>query len=138
MELDELVNEREADSRSLVASALNAFDAVEAFEDTRQLVFGNAGSGIFHFEQRPLVPCRNRHDDAPLQGELERVRNKVEDDLLPHVAIDMDGPGIVVAVDLEVEPRPFHGRSERAGQIRRDGAEIDRLEPRAHASRFDS
>ena len=43
---------------------------------------------------RPRPPCRRRRPDLngdfALEGELERVGEKVEDDLLPHVAVDID------------------------------------------------
>ena len=34
--------------------------------------------------------ARRRHGDPPVERELERVREQVEDDLLPHLAVDVD------------------------------------------------
>ena len=41
------------------------------------------------------------------------------------------------AVDLEAQPRPLHGRAEHAGQLRGDRRELDGLEVRLHAARFE-
>ena len=68
-------------------------DAMEALEQMRQLGLGNAGAGVAHAElgaARRRLLGRTSTAISPSKVNLKRVRQQVEDDLLPHVAIDMD------------------------------------------------
>ena len=88
MQFHELLGESEADACALIGSAPRAFDAMKALEDTRQFVFGNAGAGIGNGEKRMVaVSVRTTHGDGAFKGEFERVREKVEDNFLPHIAV---------------------------------------------------
>ena len=60
--------------------------------------------------------------DGSLQGEFEGVGEEVEDDLLPHVEVDVDRLGERLAVDAIGEAGAFHGGAEDAGQLRGAGA----------------
>ena len=68
-----------------------------------------------------------RDPDLPLERELERVREQVENDLLPHVAIDEDR--LVERLDAELEPQAgvLDRRPEGARQIAGQGGEIGGL-----------
>ena len=91
MELHELVDEREADAAALVGARPGALDAVEALEEAWQLGRRDADAGVPHRRARSASPsARSEHPDLPFERELERVREQVEDDLLPHVAVDVD------------------------------------------------
>ena len=69
-----------------------------------------------------------RHRNRAGERELEGVREKVEHDLLPHVAIEVHRVGERRTVDDQLQPCPLGRRPERAGQVRRDRREIGRLE----------
>ena len=77
--------------------------------------------------QRVVVIHRSAHGDRPLERELEGVREQVEDDLLPHVAIDVDGLGQRRAVDDEREPGALDRRAKAAREVDGERGEVDRL-----------
>jgi len=57
------------------------------------------------------------------KGELEGVRQQVEDDLLPHAQVDVDGFWEGRALDPQCHTGLLERRSELAGEVRRpDGA----------------
>ena len=60
---------------------------------------------------------------------LQRIGQQVEDDLLPHVAVDVDRLRQRGGVDGELESGPLHGGAEHAGQLGRGRCEVDRFEP---------
>src|SRR5271170_6524299 len=78
VKLDELLDQREANSRSFERSTLLAFDAMKAFEEARQLGFWNSNAGVAHGELGSAPFCRDPHKDSnfTLQRELEGVRDK--------------------------------------------------------------
>jgi hypothetical protein len=61
---------------------------MKAFEQARQLVLRHADAGVRDAQQRAFAIARQAQRDAAFERELERVREQVEDDLLPHVAVD--------------------------------------------------
>jgi hypothetical protein len=73
-----------------------------------------------------------------LEGELQRIGQKVEDDLLPHVAVDMDGRRQRRTIDPQAEAGAVDGRTEGRGQLGGEAAEIDRLEARLGLAGFDA
>ena len=75
------------------ACALRALDPVEALEDVRHLLGGMPVPVSLTLELDAIVRRRRRDRDAPLEGELEGVGQEVEDDLLPHVPVDVDRLG---------------------------------------------
>ena len=73
---------------------------------------------------RPSAELRDSTAISPVEGELEGVREEVEDDLLPHVAIDIDRLGQVGAIDAQARARPVRSPTRKfdarfAGQLRR-------------------
>jgi hypothetical protein len=84
------VHEREPDAAALVGAAARVLHAMEALEQARHLAAGmpvplsrTSSSTI----RRPGAATR----DPTLERELEGVREQVEDDLLPHLAVDEHG-----------------------------------------------
>ncbi|MGC4076235.1 MAG: hypothetical protein QM702_04235 [Rubrivivax sp.] len=69
----------------------------------------------------------------PSKGELQRVGQQVQHDLLPHAAVDEDLAGDRPAVDLERDAGAVEGRAEAAGQIGREPRQVGRLVSRDHA-----
>ena len=67
------------------------FDAVETLEHARKLGLGNADARIGDPQLDEIGAALQGDRDAAFERELEGVRQQVEDDLLPHVAIDVDG-----------------------------------------------
>lgn len=72
--------------------------------------------------------------DVAVQGELQRVGQQVEDDLLPGLPVDVDRPGQRRAVHRVVQPGALHRRPEQAAQLGGEGGEVGGLERRAQPS----
>src|SRR5580658_7993005 len=117
MESNELLDERETDAGAFVAARMCALDAVEAFEDARQVLLTDADARIRHFELYAVWDLAQAHRDAPFERELERVRQEIQDNLLPHVPVDVECLGERRAVDVEREVRSFEGRAEIARKV---------------------
>ena len=79
------------------------------------------------------------HRDRALEGELEGIRQQIEDDLLPHLAVDVDRGS--AAGDIRRSAcRPARSVADRNALARSavSAAEVGRFEPRAHPSGFDA
>ena len=100
----ELLHEREPDPRALVRAALDAFDAIKTFEQARQLMLRHADAGVRDAQQRAVAIARQAQRDAALERELQRIREQVENDLLPHLAIDEQRLVERLAVHRELRP----------------------------------
>src|SRR4029077_16138835 len=101
VQLYQLVDESKANARPFLTAAGLAFDTVKALEQPWQLLLGNTHPGVPHGQNRP-VACRVERDadgDLAFEGELEGIREKVENDVLPHAPIDMNRYGERRAID---------------------------------------
>ena len=70
------------------------------------------------------------HPDRALHRELHGVREQVEHDLGPEVAVDVHRLGKGFDLDDEAEPEALDGRLEHAGELAGVVPEVDRLEAR--------
>jgi hypothetical protein len=95
------------------------------------------GAGIADGHHGAAVHGAQGDVDLSLQGVLEGVREQVEDDLLPEVAVDVDRLRERRSVDHQPQAGSLHGLPEGARQLRRIGGEIDRLEDRLDAPGLD-
>ena len=137
MQPHEIVHERQSDAGAFVRSRARALDAVEPLEDPRHLVGARCRRRCRAPTSDTLVAEIRQADlDAALKRELQRVREQVEDDLLPHRAIDRDRLRHRIAPDVEGEPRALECRAERAGEVGREPRQIRRLERRSHPAGF--
>ena len=88
----------------------------------------DADAGVAHRAARTARSSRRQtHRDRALERELERVGEQVQDDLLPHVPVDVDRLAQRRAVDDRARARALHRRAEGARQIGGERAEVDRL-----------
>lgn len=69
---------------------------------------------------------------------LERVGDEVEDDLLVHLSIDVDGLGERGAVHRVGQARLLHQRAERAGEVGGERCKVGRLGLCLRAAGFDA
>jgi hypothetical protein len=67
------------------------------------------------------------HGDLALERKFERVGNEVEDDLLPHFAVDPHRLRKGRAVDSELESCLIGRGAEHARELGRKGRQIDRF-----------
>src|SRR5918997_619670 len=72
-------------------AAAGAADAVKALEQLRQRTRVDAGAGVAHREHGVAAVADQPDGNGAVQGELERIRQQVEHDLLPHLPVDGDG-----------------------------------------------
>jgi hypothetical protein len=88
---------------------------MEPIEQFFNLIGRNAGAGVAHRQPRgriavaPMVLAQCDLDLAR-EGELEGVGYQVENDLLPHVAIDIGDLAQRRRVDYQSQPSPVGGR----------------------------
>src|SRR5450755_2917552 len=67
------------------------------------------------------------HGNSAMKREFERVREQIQNDLLPHVAVDVDRLWQLGTVHVEREPRALDRGTERARQIDGQHTQIRRL-----------
>ncbi len=105
----------------------------------RELVGGDPRPRIADLEEHVVAAPPERDRDLARERELERVRDEVEDDLLPHLAIpsDVDALRERRAVHHEAEPRLLHGRAERARPPRSAPGDVERLVDHLHPGVLD-
>ena len=98
----------------------------------------DADAGVAHGELDMRCRLCAADRDLALEGELEGVRDQIEDDLLPHVAIDIGRLGERRAVDVEPQSGRLDGRAKDAGKLRRESGKVGRLVGRPDAAGFDA
>src|SRR3954464_3416768 len=130
----EFLDEGQADARALMRARRCAVNPMKPVEDFRQLTGGDAGTGVVHAQLYAVAVPPQRDTDAALEGELEGIAQEVEDDLLPHLAIDEDRFGQQRAVDVEVQTGLLDRGPEHAGDLRGGAGEVRRLVVRLHAA----
>ncbi len=124
MELDQLAHEREADAGTFVRPRAHVAYALEALEQLRQIGLGDTDARVADAELDALAARSQGHLDLAVERELESVREKIQDDLLPHVAVDVGRLVERLAIDDELETRaarwPSGIRSRARRSRRRD------------------
>ncbi len=134
----ELLHECEADARAFMRSGARVLHAMEPLEDARQLGFRDAAAGIAHRKLHAIAEPSQRDGDFTVEGELERVGQEIEDDLLPHVPVHVHGLGQRRAVEDEPQAGFLDRRSEHAGELGGRRGEVGRLVGRVDASGLDA
>ncbi len=104
------------------------FDAVKPFEEPGHLVGRHTDSSVGDGDTRVVALPAHADRNGPGEGELQCIRQQVEDHLLPHVAIDVDGFVERRTLDDEFQPGPFDSGPEDAGQFGGDSSEVDGLD----------
>ena len=117
---------------------MGARHAMEALEQLRQFVGRDAGAGVAHGEDEMLVRLTQPHLDFAVESELEGVGEEIEDDLLPHLAIDAGRLGKRRAIDNEPQARLLDRRAKHAGEFCRRGGEVGRFVDGLHAPCLDA
>ncbi len=113
-------------------------DAVEPLEHARQVRFGDTDAGIRDAQLHAVAGRAQFDRDLPLERELERVREQIQDDLLPHVAIDVDGFAQRIAGDDQGETGLLDGRPEDASELGGELREVGRFIVRVDATSLDA
>jgi hypothetical protein len=137
VELHQLLDQRQSDPRTLVGARPHALDAVEALEEARHLLGRHAGAGVLHLQRDTAAGRLQRDLDATVEGELERVRDQVEDDGLPHAVVDEHRLAERRADHGEGEPGALERRAEGAGGVAGELGEVGLLVPGLDAPGLD-
>ena len=87
MRVHELLHERQSNAGTFMRAGLRALDAVKAPEQLRDFIGWDAHSAVLDSQLSSAIEAGQANGDATLEGVLERVRKKVQDDLCPHLAI---------------------------------------------------
>src|SRR5580658_8800254 len=119
-------------------SAASASDAMEAFEELGQLVGGDTGAGVVDSELEVRAGVTQFYFDTTRESKLERVRDEIENDLLPHLSVDIGRLGQRRTIDVELQPCLLDRRAKDARKLRRESGKIDRFKRRPHAPGFDA
>src|SRR5690242_15500757 len=143
VQLDELLYEREPDAAAFMGAATGGFDPMKPLEQMRHFVRWDADSGIVDLEFRDsaifvLVDFTKPDFDPSFEGEFERIRDKIENDLFPHVAIDEHRLGKLRAVHDELEPGPFGCSAKNASKVGGEAGQIGGFVSRLRSSCFDA
>jgi hypothetical protein len=137
VEPGEFLDQGQPDPGPLMSAPVGPLDAMESLEEVGQLIGRDADPGILHAEfERISIRMEGDRDSSRLRV-LECIRQQVQDDLLPHVAVDVGGLGRGRAIDDELHAGPLDGRAEDARQIGRQGGQVRRLVDRLDAARLD-
>src|SRR5262249_48839462 len=115
--LHELTHQRKPDAGALVGPRAGVAHALESLEHLRQLDCGDAYSGIANRQLDAVASAPQADLDFALERELESVREKIQNDLLPHVAVDVDRFGERLAIDDQRKTGAFDGRPEHAREL---------------------
>ncbi len=99
----------------------------EPIEQPWQIVRSHAASRVDDVQFRGMLvqPQANAH--LALKGKLESVRHEVEDDLFPHVCVDIDRLGQCRAVDGQGDAGPLEGGTKHTRKVGCERREIGRL-----------
>ena len=140
VQVSQLLDQREPDASALMRAAVLALDPVKSLEEPRQFLPGNSQSGVSHAQLDAAVVggLAQRNLDLAFEGVLERVRDQIEDDLLPHVAVNEGRLRQWSAIDQVAQAGLVHRRLKRAGEVGGVGGEVDRLVERLNPARLEA
>ena len=86
----------------------------------------------------PVLVAGDRDPNLPVECCFQGVGEEIEHDLLPHVAVNVDGFGKGRAIDDELQPCTFHCGAKYAGKLRGEERQIRWLVVGPHAAHFDA
>src|SRR6476620_8146186 len=119
MQADELLYKCQADTTTLVCSATRIGNPMKALEDMRELIVRYSRARIAHAQLKMLAATLQFNLDLALEGVLERVGDEIEDDFLPHVAINVGRLAQRGTVDSQLEAGFLSSRAEHACELSR-------------------
>jgi hypothetical protein len=132
------LNARETDAGSVVRPRPRVTDAMKPLEHASQILLANADARIGHGEIDVIAAPSLLDTDFAFEGELERVRQQVEDDLLPHVAVHIYEVGQWRTVDGQDETSLLDRGTECTGEIGGQCRQIGGLVARIDSSGLDT
>src|ERR1700754_2576842 len=138
MRSHESIDERESNAGALMSARPRAFYAMEAIKQVWQLRVWNADTGVGDTELGVLAAPGHGDSNASIKRMLEGIGEKVEDNFLPHVAINVDRLRKGRATHGQGEAGLFDCGAKYTCQFRRTGREVGRLVAGLDAVTFDT
>jgi hypothetical protein len=134
----QFLHERKSDARAFMRARTGVLDPMKAMKDLRQLGFRNADAGVGHAQLGVTLPAIEGDGDRAFKRELEGFGKQVEDDLLPHLAVDVDRLVEWRAIDDQLQLGLFDRGSKHTGKLGRECGKVGELVVRVHAAGFDA
>ena len=138
MQADQFLYQRETDTGAFVRPRPRMSDPMKPFEHAAEVCLANADAGVDDAQFHVIVLRSQLHSYFAFERELEGIAQEIEDDLFPHVPIDIQVVGKLRTIDHEFQAGPFDRRTEDAGQVGRECRQVGRLVAGLHAPRLDS
>ena len=132
MVLHDGADDREAKARVAAGRPPRGIDPIEAVEQPRQMLGGDAGSVIRDFENDAVSAAEDADEDLAAGGLMaDGVGNEIPGDDGQRIGIRMAACGL----ELRVEPdlMLIGERLEKLDGVDRDGGEVQRLAPEFRA-----
>ncbi len=87
VEMDQFLHQSQSDARAFVRAGARSFHLMKTLEQTRQIRRRNSNAGVRHIKFNVIAAPPERNADAAGERVLERIRDQVKHDLLPHITI---------------------------------------------------
>src|SRR6201996_5156831 len=110
VQADQLMHQCEPNATSLMRSPVRAFDSAKTLKQVRNLVFGNAGTGITDRDLCTTFDGALGNGNLSLKCGFQCVGEKVQNDVLPLLPVDVHRLRQRTAVHHESQPSPFDSR----------------------------
>src|SRR5579863_8773673 len=124
MQSSEFMHQSQADPCALVSSAAGVGNAVKAIEQARYFLGRNSNPGVADPQLRRVSNLIQTDFNFSIKCELESVGDQIEDDLLPHVPVDIgDFPGRL-AIHDKAQASALRGGTENTCQFSRERREV--------------
>src|SRR6185437_6593984 len=136
----QLLHQSQTDACAFMCTATRSFHTMEALKEARELVIRDSGARIAHLEfgGASIGGGAKRNADFAFKSKLVSIRQKIEDDFLPHVVVDIDLLRQGRAIDPEMKPGLFHCRAKGGCEVFGECGEIDRLVSSLNTTGFDA
>src|SRR5579862_5913478 len=118
MQQHQFACQRQSDAGAFVRTRSSAFDAMEAVEEIRNLLWRDADAGVTDSQMDRTLDRAQLDADTSLKGVLEGVGEQVQYDFFPHVAVNEDRFGQGWTRHRQDQAATLDRRAKAAGQFR--------------------
>ena len=130
MNLGDVFDDGQAESGAAHFAGTGAVDAVEALEDSRQILLGDAQSVVGDFNDHMTdLDFRQHADTAIFARVLDGVVDEIGNRALEIVGVADDRWQLVGSGDGELLAFAGGGGGEQVGRLANDGRQVDALQP---------
>src|SRR5215472_459267 len=127
MQLDEFLHQSQPDARALMCAAPRIRHSMEPLEQPRDCLGRYAYSRISDSQFGEVSNSTNADFDFSIEREFEGVGYQVKDDLLPHVAININRLTEARAIRHQSKSCFIRSGSEHTRQLRREACQVGGL-----------